>query len=129
MQQSTDNTLTQQDMIDKSYKKLTADELIDILSDTTITGKYFYNNTWFKFMVNSFKDGRVKGENSVGTYDKGRWKVHNDNSMSIVWEGSWKDGTNFAYKVNDEIMLFDTITEEWETTYTLVQNGKLPTDV
>lgn len=35
MNQSTDNTLTRQDMLDKSHKMLTAQKLIEILTDRT----------------------------------------------------------------------------------------------
>ena len=129
MQRDTDNTLTQQDMIDKSYHRLTAKELVNILSDTTLTGKYFYNNSWYVFKVNAFKDGHIIGQNSVGTYDRGRWHVNKDDSMTTTWDGTWEDWTGIAYKVENEIMFFDSITKRWKTTYTLVENGTLSTEI
>ena len=116
-------------MIDNAYKVLNSKDLTRIFSDTTITGNYFYNNTWYKFMINSFADGTVEGQNNVGSYNEGRWQVNDDDTMSIEWDGYWEDWTGFAYKVNDEIMFFDTTTGKWKTTYTLIEDGELPTDV
>ena len=129
MASKSDNTLTKQDMMNNAYKILNSEDLNKILSDTTITGKYFYNNTWYKFMVNSFANGTVEGQNNVGSYNEGRWQVNDDNSMSIEWDGYWEDWTAFVYEVNDEIMFFDMTTDKWRTTYTLIENGELPTDI
>ena len=128
MQTHTDNTLTQKDMINQAYKKLTAEELVAILSNTTITGKYYYNNSWYKYRVNSFSDGTMEGQNDTGTYDEGRGQVNDDGSMSTEWDGYWEDWTGVAYRVNNEVIFFDTTTHKWKTTYTLIEYGELPTD-
>jgi hypothetical protein len=129
MEKLTDNQMTQQDMIDKSYKMLTQKELFGILSDTTITGIYLYNNTWYKYMVNSFNDGNIEGKNNIGSFNEGRWQINSDASMSIEWDGYWEDWRGFAYKVDGRIMFFDATTKKWRTTYTLVENKILPTEM
>ena len=129
MENQLDSVLTKQDMIDKSYQMLSVEDLSKLHIDTTITGKYFYNNTWYKYMSNIFSDGTVEGQNDVGSYNEGRWKVNSDATFSVEWEGYWEDWTGFAYKVANEIMFFDSTTNKWRTTYTLVEDGKLPIDV
>ena len=129
MASKSDNTLTKQDMIDKSYKMMNAEDLNKIYTDTTITGTYLYNDTWYKYIVNSFSNGTIEGQNNVGSYNEGRWKVTDHNTMSVEWDGYWEDWEGCAYRVNDEIMFFDLHTDKWRTTYTLVEDGELPTDV
>ena len=124
---NTDNTLTRQDMIKQECKMLQDKELTAMYTGTTITGKYFYNNTWFKFIVNSFSDGSIKGHNNVGSFDEGRWKINDDNSLYIEWDGYWENWTGFGYQVGNEIMFFDSTTNHWRSTYTLVEDGELPT--
>lgn len=80
-------------------------------------------------MVNSFKDGNIEGQNNVGSYNEGGWQVNKNDSVSIEWDGYWEDWTGFAYEVGNEIMFFDTTTEQWKTTYILIEDGELPTDV
>jgi len=129
MYQSRDNTLTRQDMIDKSYKMLTKEEIQKTLSGTTITAKYFFNNSWYKAMTNSFADGTIEGQNNVASYNKGRWQVNEDDSLSLEWDGSWEDWSAFAYKVGDEIMFFDITTGLWRTTFSLIEAGTLATEI
>jgi len=129
MKQYTYNQITQQDIIDKSYKMLSQKELIDILSDTTITSIYLYNNVWYEYMVNSFSNGNIEGQNNVGSYQEGRWQVNSDASMSIEWDGYWEDWRGFAYDVDGKIVFFDAITKKWRTTYTLVENKIVPIDI
>jgi len=124
-----DNTLTKQDMLNKSYQILNSDDLYKIFLDTTITGRYLYNNTWYIYKVNSFADGTIEGQNDVGSYNEGRWKINSDGSMSVEWDGYWEDWTGFAYEVNKEIMFFDATTGAWRTTYTLIEAGQQSTDI
>lgn len=116
-------------MLNKSYQILNSDDLYKIFLDTTITGRYLYNNTWYIYKVNSFADGTIEGQNDVGSYNEGRWKINSDGSMSVEWDGYWEDWTGFAYEVNKEIMFFDATTGAWRTTYTLIEAGQQSTDI
>ena len=130
MQTNDNNTLTREDMINQGYQMLDSQEIKDILSDTTITARYFYWNAWYIAKTNSFRNGEIKCQNHVGSYDEGRWIVNeNDNTLSLEWDGHWEAWTALGYKVNDEFMFFNTDTDKWRITLTLVEQGELPTNL
>ena len=129
MLQSTDNTITRQDMIDKSNKMLSKNEIEKIYSETTITAKYFYNNTWFKAITNSYSDGTITGQNNVGSSDKGRWEVSEDGVLSLEWDEYWESWSAFGYRVQDEVMFFDTDTGKWRITLSIIEDGELSVEM
>lgn len=109
---------------------LNAKEIKDMFCNATITARYFYSNTWYIAVTNSFQDGRIEGQNNVESYNEGRWSVEEkDNTLSLAWDGYWEDWTAIGYKVNDEFMFFDTDTGKWRITLTLLEKGILPIDI
>jgi len=126
---SRDNNLTRESIIQQGYQMLTAKEIEDIFADATITARYFYSNSWYKAVTNSYSDGRIEGENHVGSYNEGRLSVNkNNNTLSLEWDGYWEDWTAVGYRVNDEFIFFDADSGKWRITLTLVEKGILPID-
>lgn len=127
---SDNNTLTREEIISQGHKMLKAQEIKDMFNDTTVTARYFYGKKWYVAKTNSFKNGIIQGQNHVGSYNEGKWSVNEkDNSLSLTWDGYWEDWTAVGYKVNDEFMFFNTDTGTWRITMTLVEQGKLPTEI
>ena len=130
MLQSKDNTLTLDDMIKANHPMLNAQAIKQILTNATITARYYYADTWYIAKTNSFKSGEIEGENNAGTYDEGKWSVNeDDHTLSVEWNGYWETWTAAGYKVNDEYMFFDTDTGRWRITFIVVEKGIFPTDV
>ncbi|MBA1438767.1 MAG: hypothetical protein FAF05_07285 [Epsilonproteobacteria bacterium] len=127
MLKSTDNTLTRDIIAAQGHMMLSAKEIQDIFIQATITARYLYHNTWYIAKTNSYKDGRIEGQNNVGSYNKGRWSVDTtNNTLSLEWDGYWEDWTAIGYKVNDEFMFFDEDSGKWRITLILVEKGILP---
>jgi len=125
-----DNKLTKEDMLTQGYPVLIAKEIVDIFSNATITAKYYYANKWFLAKTNSYEDGRIEGENHVGSYNEGRWSVdEKENTLSLEWDGYGEDWTAYGYKVKDEYMFFNTDTGTWRITLSLIESGILPTNI
>lgn len=130
MYTSTDNQLTKKDMLAQGYAMLTAKEIEKIFADSTITAMYYYGNKWFKAKTNSYENGKIEGQNHVGSYNIGRWNTNaKDNTLSLEWDGYWEDWTAYGYKVNDTFMFFNTNTGTWRITLNLVENGIFPTKI
>ncbi len=130
MSTSTNNTLTIDDMTAQNYQSLSAQEIKDIFSETTTTARYFYNNTWYMAATNSFQDGRIEGQNNVGSYNEGRWSVDEEkHTLSLEWDGYWEDWTARGYKVDNEFMFFNTNNGKWRITLIFVEKGILSTDL
>jgi len=129
MVSSSDNTLTKADMTAKECQMLNAGEIQALMSDTTITAKYYFNNRWFLAKTNSYPDGSIVGENHVGTHDEGRWSVDEaNNTLKLEWDGYWEEWTAVGYKAGDEYMFFNVDTGTWRITFISVEKGKLPID-
>lgn len=129
METNTDNALTREEIVNQNHPRLTSEELRTLFSDTTTTARYFYANKWYIAKCNSFSNGFISGQNHVGTYDEGTWKVNNENhSVSLEWEGYWENWTAHVYKVNDEYIFFNTDNGTWRMTITSVEQGELAID-
>ena len=123
------NALTRDSIIQQGYQMLTAKEIEDIFAEATITARYFYSNSWYKAVTNSYRDGRIEGENHVGSYNEGRWSVDkNTHTLSLEWDGYWEDWTAVGYRVKDEFIFFDEESGKWRITLTLVEKGILTID-
>ena len=121
------NELTLADM--QNHQRLTAQEISNLFNDATITARYYYANKWYIAKTNSFANGEIEGQNHVGAYNEGRWKVNDDDTFSVAWDGYWEDWTAFGYRVDNEWMFFDTTTRKWRLTLMKVEKGIFSTEI
>ena len=124
-----DNLTTQQEVITQGHTRLTQEELIAISSNKTITGHYYYNNQWRRYMSYTNPNGEIEGINDLGTFEKGRWSVNTDGLYSVNWARYWENWSAYAYRVGTDIKFYDTTTQKWLTTFNNIVKGELPLEV
>jgi hypothetical protein len=118
-----DHSLTQETIISQGHQRLSKQELETLTINKTVWGDYYYNNEWFLYVSYINQDGTMQGENDLESYNEGRWKINQDGSYTVEWDGYWEDWTAFVYSVDGELMFFDTTTEKWRTTFTKLVEG------
>ena len=110
--------ITEQSLIDKGKTFLTAMELRERILGRKIIGLYRYP---FKYVGYISPDGTMNGTNNYGTSDVGVWKISDaDHTLEFKWQGGWDNWTCRAYLVDNEILLFNTDSGTWRTSFNTV---------
>jgi len=118
---------TEQNLIDDGYKKLTNEQLHELLVDKTVWGDFEYKG-WRKFISYINPDGTIEGLNDWDSNVEGHWIIQND-SLTFDWDGYWIDWTGNAYEVDGEIKFYDVETNLWMSSFTKIEDGELPLEL
>jgi len=116
------------DLVSQGYTPLTKEELLKLIANNTVRGDYEYSgHRIYKTFMNA--NGDMQAKNDWGSEETGRWSVANDGSMSVEWEGYWEDWSALAFKVDDEIKFYDSISGKWRTTFHQIMQGEQDLEV
>jgi hypothetical protein len=103
------------------HQQLLANDLIKILSNKTIYGDYVGG---YKFITQSFSDGKMAGINNVGSHNFGKWEVDKtSHTLKLTWDNGWDTTTTKAYYVDGDIKFYDTDTFQYRNTFTTIIDG------
>jgi hypothetical protein len=119
---------TKDDLIEKGYTPLTKQELLELISNTTVSGDYEYSgHRRFKTFMNA--NGEMEGKNDWGSDEFGKWNIDGKGYLSVEWEGYWENWSGMGFKVEDEIKFYDKKTGKWRTTFNNIMPGEQDLDV
>ena len=68
-------------------------------------------------------NGEMEGRNDWGSEEQGRWRVDDSGCMCVTWEGYWENWCGMAFKVDDEIKFYDSISGKWRTSFHQILQG------
>ena len=109
------NQLNESDILEKGNIHLSGDSLKQMIVGKKMRGDYLYG---YKYEGKINSDGTMEGVNNVGSHHVGKWSIDLANhTLTFVWNTGWENWTAKAYKINDEIHLFDIETGNWRTSF------------
>jgi hypothetical protein len=110
------------------FKPLTKEELLELISNNTVTGDYDYKgHRIYKTFMN--KNGTMIGKNDWGSLEEGSWSVFSNGCLSVKWQGYWEDWIALAFKIDNQIKFYDLESGEWRTTFNKIEKGKQSLEV
>ena len=119
---------TKDDLIAKGYTPLTKEELLKLISHTTVCGDYEYSgHRKYKTFMNA--NGSMEAKNDWDSHEEGRWSVDENGYLSVEWDGYWEDWSGMGFKVDDEIKFYDSKTGKWRTSFHNIVQGEQDLDV
>lgn len=109
------NPKTEEMLIKKGYKPLTASEIKEKIAGKYFLGGYLHG---FKYIVAVNLEGTLEGKNDYEHYDRGRWLINNEqHTLSVYWEKGWDSTITRLYPVDNSIQMYDAQTGLWRTSF------------
>jgi len=119
---------TKDDLILQGYMPLSKNELINLISNTTVLGDYEYSgHRKYKTFIDT--SGEMLGKNDWGSNESGRWSLNNLGHFSVEWDGYWEAWTALAFKIDETIKFYDLVSGQWKTTFNTIVDGKQSLDL
>jgi hypothetical protein len=116
------------DLLSLGHTPLTKEELLALISNTTVIGDYEYNG---HRVYKSFMDanGEIESKNDWGSHVFGRYTIDDNGVFNVEWDGYWDAWSGVAFLIEDEIKFYDVKTGKWRTTFNTITQGKRDLEV
>ena len=119
---------TKDDLLSQGYIPFSKYELVNLLSNTTVSGDYEYiGHRRYKTYMSA--SGEMLGENDWGAQESGRWSVNELGHFSVEWDGYWEAWTALVFSVDETVKFYDIESGQWRTTFNSIVHGKQSLDV
>ncbi len=113
---------SENEIIEKGYKQLTAKEIREKILNRTVWGDYYTGRIYVTYFG---QDGKMQGINDLGTLSNGVYEINESKStFAVDWDTYWDTWTGNLYEVDGKIYLFDSTEGYWRSTLNIIEEGQ-----